>query len=168
MALRPWIPWCFTRAAPLARVRGVGWLTELLAGRRGLGGFEQEAAEAAVRGSILANAERDRIRARELAELDEVHVRWRWHGGHWQRWSQLEAGFVDAPPPDSLLGQVDTAEGAEVVLVDGAWVPAEDAPAAPVPTSVTEAVPDQVVEEPPEPDGPAEFAAQLDAWRRRR
>jgi hypothetical protein len=144
----------------------VGWFTELMMGRRGLGGFEQEAAEAAVRGSILANGERDRLRAQELADLDEVRVRWRWCSGRWQRWSQLEAGFVEAPPPDSLLALVDRAEGAEVVLVDGEWVPAEDAPAGPAP--VTEAVPDQVVEEPPEPDAPAAFAAQLDAWRRRR
>ena len=166
----------------------MGWFQELLGGRWALGGFEQEAAEASARTSILANAERDRARARQLAELDdEPAARWRWHHGRWERWSQLEATFLEAEPPESLLAHaMDAAgpiDGEELTLVDGTWGPAGRAEASvgePVPgaTAVDEhppapppsPAPSAELEPPvgPEPATPADFEAQLEAWRRRR
>ncbi len=156
----------------------MGWLQHLLVGRHGMGAVEaQDAAQAAARNNILANAERDRIRARRLEEqAGEPTARWRRHGGVWERWSELEARFAAAEPPETLLDHADRsdlADDVELVLVDGAWGPAtagtDDAvgavPPPPPPPAPVPPPPPAVEDDEP---SQAEFEAQLAAWRRRR
>jgi len=166
----------------------VGWLHELLGGRRGPGSLEaQEAAQAAARSNILASAERDRARARRMEEqAGEPTARWRRQDGVWERWSELEAGFIAAEPPEALLHHAarsaDAVDDVELVLVDGAWGPAgrtSDGPTSPAAPDMNEVVatppPPPPPATPPSPPRPAEedpaaaeFEAQLEAWRRRR
>jgi hypothetical protein len=166
----------------------VGWLQELLGGRRGLGSLEaQEAAEATARSNILASAERDRARARRLeGQAGEPTARWRRHDGVWERWSELEAGFTPAEPPEALVDHAarskDAVDDIELVLVDGTWGPASrpgdgpSSPTAPGANGIVATPPSQSPLSPP-PSSPrpaeeeptvAELEAQLDAWRRRR
>jgi hypothetical protein len=115
-------------------------------------------------------------------------MRWRFHGGTWQRWSELDRAFAPMPPPGTLLEHAAATGGPvedEELIFDGdSWEPADDlaeeAAAAAVPAAAPEidqwGQPSASPPPPPPPPPPvrdgereaASFEAQLEAWRRRR
>jgi hypothetical protein len=147
-------------------------------------------AEGMSRMNILAESERDLQRQRERDAEAVAPRRWRFHGGTWQRWSELDRAFAPMPPPGTLLEHAAATGGPvedEELIFDGdSWEPADDlaeeAAAAAVPAAAPEidqwGQPSASPPPPPAPPPPppvrdgereaASFEAQLEAWRRRR
>src|SRR5690606_12997308 len=77
----------------------------------------------AARANILASALDDEQRARDTSP--PAVAGWRYQGGSWLRWSELEGAYRAAPVPMALatygrsLGAPP--EGHTVALVDGEW-----------------------------------------------
>ena len=103
----------------------MGWIDRLL---RGYGEPEirAEAAQLEARSGIITAAERDRQRAEERRRR-EPQLPWRWHGGRWERWSEMDAAFAPAEAPGTLVEHAERTggpvDGQELVFDGERWVP---------------------------------------------
>jgi hypothetical protein len=162
---------------------------------RGWNRGQGDGADLVSRMNILAESERDLQRQRERDAEAVAPMRWRFHDGAWQRWSELDRAFAALPPPGTLLEHAAATGGPvedEELIFDGdSWEPAgdhaEEASGSGAPEPPEAPVIDQWGQPgasppppppPPPPPGPppardgereaADFEAQLEAWRRRR
>lgn len=158
---------------------------------RGWNRGQGDGADVVSRMNIVAESERDLQRQRERDAEPVPLMRWRFHGGTWQRWSELDRAFATMPPPGTLLEHAAATGGPvedEELVFDGdSWEPAGDlaedlepsgapeAPEAPAAPEIDQWGQPSASPAPPPPppvrDGEREaasFEAQLEAWRRRR
>jgi len=124
--------------------------------------------------NILAASEEDLRRKRERERQPLPPVPWRFHGGTWQRWSELDREFAPHEPPGSLVEHAEATGGPVedqvLELVDGAWGAAGERPTAGVGAPLAPEVPaaPEPVPPPTAESEAAAFEAQIEAWRRRR
>ena len=138
----------------------------------GWGRTQGDGAEMVSRMHIMEESERDIQRQRERDAEPVVPMRWRFHDGTWQRWSDLDRAFVAKQPPGTLLEHVaatgEPVEDQELIFDGDSWEVADDlAEEAEAPESPVA----DVWGQPSAPDGEREavsFEQQLDAWRKRR
>lgn len=87
-------------------------------------------ADIASRQNIFAESDRDLLRQRARDAEPDDRMRWRFHQGAWQRWSDLDRAFATMSPPGTLLEHVEAAGGPvedqELVFDGDSWELADD------------------------------------------
>jgi hypothetical protein len=129
-------------------------------------------AQGRARMNIVQAFERDVRRMRERNAAPVAPMRWRFHAGSWQRWSELDRAFATLEPPGTLVEHAAAGGGpvedVELVFVDGRWLEADDV-LAPADEPDVPDVPDVQAAPPVVDDGGAvSFEQQIEAWRQRR